>query len=60
MLYIVQRQDCDEFAVAADLDPEYTRLLREAHSAGVRINAFSCRMDLNEIAIELNPLKLKW
>ncbi len=42
ILFVIQRQDCSRFAPADDIDPEYGRRLRAAHSAGVRLRALVC------------------
>jgi sugar fermentation stimulation protein A len=44
MLYVVQREDVDRFSPAAHIDPEYARLLREAHSAGVELLVYQCQL----------------
>src|SRR5690606_15372834 len=38
LVFTVQRQDCTRFSPAESIDPEYARLLRKAHAAGVRIS----------------------
>lgn len=45
ILFIVQREDCREFAPADEIDPAYGALLREARSAGVSVRAFECSID---------------
>ncbi|MCR8548421.1 DNA/RNA nuclease SfsA [Salipiger sp. P9] len=42
MLYLVQRTDCSEVTLAADLDPAYARAFAEATAAGVEVLAFDC------------------
>jgi sugar fermentation stimulation protein A len=49
MLYVVQREDVDHFSPADSIDPEYGRLLREAHSLGVEILVYQCKMGLDAI-----------
>ncbi|APZ53052.1 DNA/RNA nuclease SfsA [Salipiger abyssi] len=42
MLYLVQRTDCSEVTLAADLDPAYARAFAAAMDAGVEVLAFGC------------------
>lgn len=60
IVFTVQRHDCGTFAPADDIDPEYGRLLREAHQKGVKVSPLV--LDLTPEAIELSetvlPLKL--
>lgn len=44
MLYIVQRDDCDAFALAADIDPTYARAFAEARQAGVEALVYGCTL----------------
>ena len=58
MLYVINRQDVRTFAPAHQIDPDYARLLSEAHSVGVEILAYQCRLTANKIAIR-NPIPIK-
>jgi sugar fermentation stimulation protein A len=49
MLFVVQREDVDSFLPASALDPKYSQLLKEAHSRGVEILVYQCRMGLHEL-----------
>lgn len=51
MLYIVQREDVNKFHPAADIDPEYARLLKLAKDNGVEILVYQCSLSPKEIKI---------
>lgn len=51
MLYLVQRQDCDAFRVAADIDPAYAAALAAARDDGVEILCHECRVTTDGIDI---------
>ncbi len=59
MVYLVQRTDCDRFAIARDIDPNYGAALDKALSAGVEAVCYACDIDTVEIrvsrAIDLAP-----
>lgn len=57
IVFVVQREDCQSFAPAADIDPDYADLLQEAINAGVQVNAYACRIDPVR-GLELNPTPL--
>jgi sugar fermentation stimulation protein A len=44
MLFLAQRQDCQGFAVASDIDPAYAAALAAASAAGVEVLAYGCRV----------------
>lgn len=52
VLFVVQREDCDAFAPAADIDPQFAAALRAAAAAGVEILAYACAMSVQRVAIE--------
>lgn len=57
MLYIVQREDCDRFRLAADLDPAYALAFAAARAGGVEALCYSCKVGRE--AIELaGPLPI--
>lgn len=61
IVFVVQRQDCTAFAPADAIDPEYGRLLRQAHKAGVVIRALACEIDPHQgVKLLPKPLKLKF
>lgn len=51
MVYVVQRDDCNVFRLAADLDPVYAQTATGAFAAGVEIYAYAC--DMQEDGIQL-------
>lgn len=52
IFFAVQRSDCKQFSPADSIDPEYGKLLREAHRAGVKITA--ALVDISRDGLHLN------
>lgn len=50
MLYVVQRDDCGRFRIAADIDPAYARGLARARAAGVEALCWTCAVSPEGIA----------
>lgn len=46
MFYLVQRDDCRDFAIAGDIDPDYEAALAAAMDAGVEVFCYDCQMTL--------------
>ncbi len=44
LLFLVQRSDCREVRIAADIDPTYAAAITQARAKGVEIRAFSCQI----------------
>ena len=57
MLYLVQRDDCSAFSIAADLDPAYARGLATARARGVETLCYACRLSPMTITLAA-PLPL--
>ncbi len=57
MLYVVQRDDCDHFTVATDIDPKYQQALIIAKNAGVESLCYDCTISPSEITIS-NSIKI--
>jgi sugar fermentation stimulation protein A len=51
MLYVVQRTDCADFRLAADLDPGYALAARAARDAGVEAWCRACAITVDEIRL---------
>ncbi|MEM6387738.1 MAG: DNA/RNA nuclease SfsA [Pseudomonadota bacterium] len=61
MLYLVQRTDCSEFALARDLDRAYGQAFDMAMSSGVEVMCFSTQISTQgvKLASKLPVLELK-
>lgn len=57
MFYLAQRDDCDRFSIAADIDPAYLDALEGALAAGVEAICYACRMDSDGIEV-YRPMKM--
>lgn len=57
MVYLVQREDCDEFRLAADIDPTYAAAFDDARAAGVEAVCYACRLSTEEIRVD-RPLPI--
>lgn len=57
MLYLVQRNDCDHFRIAADIDPGYAAAMAEARRRGVEVLCYACEITPEGIEIA-RPLAL--
>lgn len=51
MLYLVQRDDCERFRLAGDIDPAYAEAFAAARAAGVEALCHACRMATTGIGI---------
>lgn len=57
MIYLVQREDCDDFRLAGDIDPVYTTAFDAAHDAGVEALCYACRLSTEAITLD-RPLPI--
>ena len=57
MVYLVQRTDCDRFALAGDIDPNYATGFGRARAAGVEAICYACAISTDGIEVE-RPLAL--
>ncbi|MCK0151819.1 DNA/RNA nuclease SfsA [Marivita sp. S6314] len=51
MLYLVQRTDCSDMSLAADIDPTYARAWHTATQAGVETIAMGCQITPEEVTL---------
>ncbi|MGB8274072.1 MAG: DNA/RNA nuclease SfsA [Alphaproteobacteria bacterium] len=58
MFYVVQREDCGDFALAGDIDPAYARAFREARAAGVEAICYACKVGVEAIELD-RPLPVR-
>lgn len=59
MLYIIQRMDVHAFAPAANIDPKYSQLLKEAYEKGVEIIPVQVKVSPREVTFQkILPLAL--
>jgi sugar fermentation stimulation protein A len=56
MAYIIQREDCKKFIVAADIDHEYSKLLSKAVKKKLNILCYDCKFSLKGIKLN-NKIK---
>lgn len=49
MLFIIQRNDGDSFAIASDIDPAYSQAFAEARASGVSAMAIACDVTVSGI-----------
>ena len=54
--YIIQREDCKKFEIAADIDPEYYKLLSKAVKKKLKILCYDCKFSLKGIKLN-NKIK---
>ena len=52
MVFCIQRNDCDRFALAGDIDPTYLEAYVRAKAGGVEVLAYRCTLDSTRIRLE--------
>ena len=57
ILYLIQRDDCDSFKIAEDIDKKYKFAFDEALKSGVKILCYDCKLCDEEIKLN-NQIKL--
>ena len=51
ILYLIQREDCNLFKIASDVDKEYKLAFDEALKSGVKILCYDCKLNTKEIKL---------
>jgi len=51
ILYLIQREDCDSFKIAEDIDKNYKIAFNKALKAGVKILCYDCKLNSEEIKL---------
>ena len=51
ILYLIQREDCDSFKIAEDIDVEYKVAFNKALKCGVKILCYDCKLNNEEIIL---------
>jgi sugar fermentation stimulation protein A len=51
ILYLVQRNDCESFKIAADIDQNYKFALDKALKSGVKLLCYDCKITNDEIKV---------
>ena len=51
ILFLIQRSDCDSFAVAHDIDKEYWSAFKKAIKKGVKMISYDCKLNYEEIKL---------
>jgi len=51
ILFLIQREDCESFNIANDIDKEYEISFKKALNAGVKILCYDCKINSEEIKL---------
>ena len=51
ILYLIQREDCESFKIAEDIDQEYKFIFNEALKNGVKMLCYDCKLSNEEIRL---------
>ena len=58
LLFVIQRNDCDKFEIAKDIDPEYSKTLIKAVKNNVKILCYDCKFSSKGIVLN-NKIKFQ-
>ena len=57
ILYLIQRENCDQFQIAENIDIEYKNTFLKVKEKGVKILCYNCKISPQEIKLD-RPVKL--
>ena len=60
LIYLIQREDCNTFKIAKDIDEEYKNTFDAALKSGVKILCYDCKLNNEEIRINNQIYYEKW
>ena len=58
LLFVIQREDCNKFEIAKDIDPEYSKTLIKAIKHNVKILCYDCKFSPKGIVLN-NKIKFQ-
>ena len=58
MIYVIQREDCETFKIAEDIDAEYLKLLTDSIKKNVKVLCYDCKFSSKGIKLN-KQIKLK-
>ena len=58
LMFVVQREDCDQFSIARDIDPKYADLLSDAVKKKLNILCYDCKFSSKGIKLN-KQIKIK-
>ncbi len=58
IIFIIQREDCNQFTIANDIDPEYSELLSKALKKNLNILCYDCKFSSKGIKVN-KKIKIK-
>ena len=51
LIFVIQREDCDRFQIAKDIDPKYYEILKKAVKKNLKILCYDCKFSLKGIKL---------
>tara|TARA_Y100001970_G_C14212529_1_gene847739 strand:+ start:423 stop:1118 length:696 start_codon:yes stop_codon:yes gene_type:complete len=59
LIFIIQREDCNQLSIAKDIDPEYSKLLSEALKKKLNVLCYDCKFSPKGIKVN-KKIKIKF